>query len=61
MSTLFGKPLDMFSLIYSTKRGVMTFLKGLRGSCKPEAGKLMSAFDLSSFSRMIDLGGKILL
>jgi len=55
-----GRQWNVFSLIYATKRGVMTFLQGLKGSCKPEAGRLMSAFDLSSFSKMVDLGGKSL-
>ena len=49
---------EFFKSIYATKEEKINFLDTMKASCKPDASRLVCAFDLHEFNRMCDLGGK---
>ncbi|EDO48158.1 predicted protein, partial [Nematostella vectensis] len=57
LNYLLGTSIDLFSFVYATKRGLLVFLEGLRGSSKLDAEGFVTAFDLTKYKRICDLGG----
>jgi hypothetical protein len=49
---------DIFKDLTQNEENLMHFLEGMRGYVKPAAATFMTAFDLSRYQRMCDLGGK---
>ncbi|EDO45660.1 predicted protein [Nematostella vectensis] len=48
---------DFFKSAYATREGVIRVLEGMRGTSRPVAPLVVTAFDLSSFATMCDVGG----
>jgi len=49
---------EFFKDVFSTTKSCIRFMEGMRGTCRPAAKEVVTAFDLSTFQHMCDLGGK---
>lgn len=49
---------DFFKDVFSDTKSCVRFMEGMRGTCRPAAVGVVTAFDLSSYRHMCDLGGK---
>lgn len=48
---------DVFGSLYSDDSSVLRFMRGMHGFSQLSAHALLTAFDLSRFRRLVDLGG----
>jgi acetylserotonin O-methyltransferase len=53
----FGKPGGIFDHFFRTEEAKETFIRGMHGLGLLSSPKVVDAFDLSRFRRMVDLGG----
>lgn len=49
---------EFFKDAFSTTESCIRFMEGMRGTCRPAAREVMTAFNLSTYQHMCDLGGK---
>jgi hypothetical protein len=48
---------DVFASLYADEAAVLRFMRGMHGFSSLSAQRVLTAFDLSSYSRLVDLGG----